>query len=240
MEKTLDSMETKIKCKQWLKTDCWLGFLKGLCFMPMVEFIYTHLRMYRQSNAPNGVHTWQKNLKSSCSIIETQPNLDENTHDVLLLKTLLFLQGKANKRREGRKVNGGHGSYLVNWRSLASMLRCLMHILVSAEPMSLVAPGNTKKIDSLTETHTDTAILYCLNRCYQRGSLHIDQRKNTKLWWIFTLLLWVSCMKSKHCVLQTDEPLPSFCILLHWASTYTRDRSASRRHSTHPCFAQIK
>lgn len=36
-------------------------------------------------------------------------------------------------------------AYLVNWRSLASMLRCLMHILVRAEPMSLVAPGNTKQ-----------------------------------------------------------------------------------------------
>ena len=63
------------------------------------------------------------------------------------------------KPTKGRKVNGGHGSYLVNWRSLASMLRCLMHILVSAEPMSLVAPGNTKKARFIgwnTHTHTHT------------------------------------------------------------------------------------
>lgn len=37
-------------------------------------------------------------------------------------------------------------SYLVNWRSLASMLRCLMHIRVRAEPMSLVAPGGDKAL----------------------------------------------------------------------------------------------
>ena len=69
------------------------------------------------------------------------------------------------KPTKGRKVNGGHGSYLVNWRSLASMLRCLMHILVSAEPMSLVAPGNTKKArfigwNTHTHTHTHTQT-YC-------------------------------------------------------------------------------
>lgn len=32
-------------------------------------------------------------------------------------------------------------AYLVNCRSLASMLRCRMHMRVSAEPMSLVAPA---------------------------------------------------------------------------------------------------
>lgn len=31
-------------------------------------------------------------------------------------------------------------THMENWRSLASMLRCLMHILVRAEPMSLVPP----------------------------------------------------------------------------------------------------
>lgn len=35
--------------------------------------------------------------------------------------------------------------YLVKWRSLASMLRCLIHMRVSADPMSLVAPtGDTR------------------------------------------------------------------------------------------------
>lgn len=31
-------------------------------------------------------------------------------------------------------------TYLVKWRNFASMLLCLIHILVRAEPMSLVAP----------------------------------------------------------------------------------------------------
>lgn len=34
-----------------------------------------------------------------------------------------------------------HGPHLENCLSLASMLRCLMHILVKAEPISLVPPG---------------------------------------------------------------------------------------------------
>lgn len=34
-------------------------------------------------------------------------------------------------------------THLVKCRSLASMLRCLMHIRVKAEPMSLVAPRKT-------------------------------------------------------------------------------------------------
>lgn len=38
-----------------------------------------------------------------------------------------------------------HVSYVVNSLSLDSMLRCLIHILVSAEPMSLVAPGKQKQ-----------------------------------------------------------------------------------------------
>lgn len=53
------------------------------------------------------------------------------------------------------------------------MLRCLMHILVSAEPMSLVAPGNTKKLDLLAETHTHTAILYMLSK---RLTTHLPKK----------------------------------------------------------------
>lgn len=36
-------------------------------------------------------------------------------------------------------------SYVVNSLSLDSILRCLIHILVSAEPISLVAPGNQNR-----------------------------------------------------------------------------------------------
>lgn len=36
-------------------------------------------------------------------------------------------------------------AYLVKWRSFVSMLRCRMHILVRAEPTSLVAPSIRKK-----------------------------------------------------------------------------------------------
>ena len=36
-----------------------------------------------------------------------------------------------------------HGPHLENCLSLASMLRCLMHILVRADPISLVPPGKT-------------------------------------------------------------------------------------------------
>ncbi len=36
-------------------------------------------------------------------------------------------------------------THMENWRSLASMLRCLMHILVRAEPMSLVPPENKQR-----------------------------------------------------------------------------------------------
>lgn len=56
----------------------------------------------------------------------------------------------------GQKIRQGHVSYLVNCRSFASMLRCLIHILVSAEPMSLVAPGNTGEPGSYGKTNTGT------------------------------------------------------------------------------------
>ena len=39
------------------------------------------------------------------------------------------------------------------------MLRCLMHILVSAEPMSLVAPGETKQQHS----HQTTSLILIRN-----------------------------------------------------------------------------
>lgn len=42
--------------------------------------------------------------------------------------------------------------YIENCRSLASMLLCLMHILVSAEPMSLVPP-ETQKHNNMSEKH---------------------------------------------------------------------------------------
>lgn len=37
-------------------------------------------------------------------------------------------------------------SYVVNSFILDSMLRCLMHILVRAEPISLVAPGKQQGV----------------------------------------------------------------------------------------------
>ena len=40
-----------------------------------------------------------------------------------------------------------HGPHLENCLSLASMLRCLMHILVRADPISLVPPGKATEAD---------------------------------------------------------------------------------------------
>lgn len=40
-------------------------------------------------------------------------------------------------------------THMENWRSLASMLRCLMHILVRAEPMSLVPPADQRTRQSV-------------------------------------------------------------------------------------------
>lgn len=44
--------------------------------------------------------------------------------------------------------NNPGDTYLVKWRNFASMLRWRMHILVRAEPMSLVAPwdDNTENL----------------------------------------------------------------------------------------------
>lgn len=55
------------------------------------------------------------------------------------------------RKRSRWEEEGGQerrAAYLVNWRSLASMLRCRMHILVKAEPISLVAPGNKPQLES--------------------------------------------------------------------------------------------
>lgn len=40
----------------------------------------------------------------------------------------------------------------MKWRSLASMLRCRMHILVRADPMSLVAPERDHNTEVVRET----------------------------------------------------------------------------------------
>lgn len=48
-------------------------------------------------------------------------------------------------RHETSHAIVGSFTHLVKYRSLASILRCRMHIRVKAEPMSLVAPG--KKIN---------------------------------------------------------------------------------------------
>lgn len=45
-------------------------------------------------------------------------------------------------RHESNHAMDGSITHLVKWRSLASMLRCRMHIRVKAEPISLVAPDN--------------------------------------------------------------------------------------------------
>lgn len=79
-------------------------------------------------------------------------------------------------KKQSKKNKMKHISYLVNWRSLASMLRCLMHILVRAEPMSLVAPGIKKQPDSCTETHRRAYTHMHMHRV-QRVSLHIYHRR---------------------------------------------------------------
>lgn len=64
---------------------------------------------------------------------------------------IAHLKNTERKDRE-QQERGMTQSYLVNCRSLASMLRCLIHILVRAEPISLVAPG--KKTQPGSDTHT--------------------------------------------------------------------------------------
>lgn len=48
------------------------------------------------------------------------------------------LREKRGKMAQKRQNTGD--TYLVKWRNFASMLRCRIHILVRAEPTSLVAP----------------------------------------------------------------------------------------------------
>lgn len=57
--------------------------------------------------------------------------------------------GRNNPLKARENYSGGDGgekkentgdTHLVKWRNFASMLRCRMHILVRAEPTSLVAP----------------------------------------------------------------------------------------------------
>lgn len=73
-------------------------------------------------------------------------------HSVLERSNQAFHEDAAQRRWEdtwGRTGGAGgtekHDPYLEKWRNLASMLRCLMHILVRAEPMSLVAPSQRQK-----------------------------------------------------------------------------------------------
>lgn len=48
--------------------------------------------------------------------------------------------GKEREREKGLNEEEEMGAHMENCLSLASMLRCLIHILVRAEPMSLVPP----------------------------------------------------------------------------------------------------
>lgn len=109
-------MKNEGKGKQWLKSDS-LGFLE------------------RSELRANGCIHLQSLKWQSC--------VSNGTHraDQKPLTAPLNMCPTVTLKQDG----GGCASYLVNWRSLASMLRCLMHILVRAEPISLVAPGNTKQ-----------------------------------------------------------------------------------------------
>lgn len=48
-------------------------------------------------------------------------------------------------------------TYLVKWRNFVSMLRCRIHILVRAEPTSLVAPWIKQ------EKEKEEIVIYCLD-----------------------------------------------------------------------------
>lgn len=154
--------------------------------------------MCRQSNVSNGIHTADKKTSPSvCPIVTLkQGQLYMKTHmKPVFWKTQMGYSVRSTKegdqegqkewqvksilfyfiqeRKEGWKER--KDTYLVNWRSLASMLRCLMHILVRAEPISLVAPGNIKQPGSYHDTHTHSHTH--TYRCYQRVSLHIQHRR---------------------------------------------------------------
>lgn len=157
VEKSLKSIQNERKDKQWLKTDLW-ALQSGLCCMPMVVFIYSNFNMYRQRNFPNGIHTADRKSSPNSSpttSLKTRSALDEGTHEIFWFLKNALMGNSVKIAREGSNSKRRTLSYLVNWRSLASMLRCLMHILVRAEPISLVAPGNTKQPGSYDETHRE-------------------------------------------------------------------------------------
>lgn len=57
----------------------------------------------------------------------------------------LIIPARGSKEKFAMARKHTEDTYLVKWRNFASMLRCRMHILVRAEPTSLVAPGGQEK-----------------------------------------------------------------------------------------------
>lgn len=88
------------------------------------------------------------------------------------------------------------------------------------------------------QTHTDATKV---SRCtfIPEGPLFVPQKPNKAVINIYSTAIRVLC-EVKSGFLQTDGPLPTFCILLHLASIYTGHWFASRRYSTHSCCVQIK
>lgn len=183
----------------------------------------------------NGIHIADKTHSPNISPITTlitSSALDGGTHEVFCFVQKQYMVGKGRKEGKGRRsgrietVRRKKGrkqrrSYLVNWRSLASMLRCLMHILVRAEPISLVAPGNTKQPGSYdkTHTHTDTKT---------SSSFYVPHKAAITVYiTAISVLCQVKALHSSH-----SWKLPS--ILSHSASIYTRHRSAVSRYYTQP------
>lgn len=127
------------------------------------------------------------------------------------------------------------GSYLVNCRSLASILRCLIHIRVRAEPISLVAPA--KKTQPRLDWHTLIDAIQASHLSFTRQStFFIPQITDLALGFAWKpLACCESLIKSRG--LSKDEQLHFFCFPLHSARIYTRKQSASWRDYTH---SQIK
>lgn len=69
---------------------------------------------------------------------------------------------KAPKKVQQININVTVGklnsAYMENCLSLASMLRCLMHILVSADPMSLVPPERQQNTVSTSDTQKQPSL----------------------------------------------------------------------------------
>lgn len=127
------------------------------------------------------------------------------------------------------------GSYLVNCRSLASMLRCLIHILVRAEPISLVAPA--RKTQPGLDWHTLIgAFKHLTSHIPYKVLFIIPQITDLTLGFAWKLL---ACCENliKTRGFSKDEQLHFFCFPLHSANIYTRKQSASWRDYTH---SQIK